>query len=144
MISPHQHFLKQAQKRLKKSRKSGLLQQYMFTVHGRYKMKQYRLSEQKVRSVIAYPDRTEKGIAEKTVAVMKRSGTSKHQQEIWVMYQIKRQNRSKYIVDAKRNSIYPGQNKNQLSIISAWRYPGTSPERDPIPDEIWDEINSLL
>ena len=31
-------------------------------------------------------------------------------------------------------------NQSELKIISAWRYPGVSPERDPIPADILREI----
>lgn len=115
--------------------------QYIFTLHAQYKMKQYGLSEQRVRSVIRNPRRREEGIVPKTVAVMQpvspkkidnklvRIATPRSQsvaskeiwkQEIWVMFQ---------------NSA-----KQQLRIISAWRYPGMSPKRNPIPEEILREL----
>lgn len=31
-----------------------------------------------------------------------------------------------------------------LRIISVWRYPGTSPERDPIPAEILEELRDMV
>jgi hypothetical protein len=31
-----------------------------------------------------------------------------------------------------------------LRIISVWRYPGTSPERDPIPSEILEELRDMV
>ena len=37
---------------------------------------------------------------------------------------------------------YLGEKK--IKIITAWRYPGKSPERDPIPAEILREIKSIL
>lgn len=34
--------------------------------------------------------------------------------------------------------------RRQIKIITAWRYPGISPERDPVPEEILREVRSLL
>jgi len=37
--------------------------------------------------------------------------------------------------------------KNQMSrvkVITAWRYPGKSPARNPIPQEILDEIKNVI
>jgi len=66
-------------------------------------------------------DRKEQGIAENTVAVMKKSGSEKHPQEIWAMYQDK---------------------GKQRIIIAAWRYPGISKERIPIPEGIAAELKN--
>ena len=81
----------------------------------------YGLSAVKVKSVLSRYDRKEQGIADNTVAVMKKSGSEKHPQEIWVMYQDK---------------------EKQKIIIAAWRYPGTSKERIPIPEGIADELEN--
>lgn len=115
---------------------------YFWTEHAKYKMKQYGLSEQRVKRVIRAPFRIEEGIVKNTVAVMIPTGNftvpkkdEKHsfakasegrpawRQEIWVMYQI-------------------GTRGKKLKIISAWRYPGVSPKNNPIPEEILREINS--
>ncbi len=42
----------------------------LWTHHAREKMAYYRLSEQRVRSVLHTPKRIEEGVAPKTVAVM--------------------------------------------------------------------------
>ena len=34
--------------------------------------------------------------------------------------------------------------KNQLKIISAWRYPGVSPKNNPIPQDILDELDDVI
>jgi len=34
-------------------------------------------------------------------------------------------------------------NNYKINIISAWRYPGVSPKRNPIPEEILNEIRSI-
>ncbi len=62
------------------------------------------------------------------VACMQPAG-GKTYSEIWAMYVI-----------AKRKM----KSEKQLKIITAWRYPGESPERDPIPSEVLREIKNLI
>ena len=57
-------------------------------------------------------------------------------------------NSSKYQKAKKEsNTIYKipaspaGRQNTRYKIISAWRYPGVSPKRDPIPEEILRELN---
>jgi len=95
---------------------------YKWTYHAHAKMRQYGLSEQKVRSVIHSPKRIEKGIAPETVAYLKAAGSAKHPHEIWVM-----------VVEAKK----------ERRVISAWRYPGVTKPGEPLPPAILSEINSL-
>ncbi len=112
------------------------------TRHAEYKMKQYGLSMQKVRGVIRRPYRTETGVALKTVAVMqpvspkKEPGKEKEtwKQEIWVMYQ--KEGSGEKSIQQKPFSI----ETRKIKIISAWRYPGVSPERSPIPEDILQEL----
>jgi len=92
-----------------------------WTLHAQAKMGYYKLSRQRVRSVISSPKRLEIGVAPKTVAAMQptslknapgRAGARKEEkwnQEIWVMFQ-----------DAGK----------ERKIISAWRYPGMTKPRD--------------
>lgn len=78
-------------------------------------------------------------------------GQGKWSQEIWVLYQIKGQANS-----SKGQEIKNLKNLNQektkklmklmpkkLVIISAWRYPGVSPQKNPIPEEIMREIEEM-
>jgi len=95
---------------------------YSWTNHVWSKMRFYGISESRIKRIIRFPKRIEEGIVEKTVAVMQPAGTKRYQ-EIWVMYKLSR---------------------SKLKIITAWRYPGKSPERDPIPAEIIQEIKSIL
>jgi len=89
-------------------------------------MKYYRISPSLVKRVIRYPERTEEGIAPETIASMK-VAKSKKRQEIWVMYRSSK------------------KEKNQkIRIITAWRYPGESPERNPVPENILQEVKELL
>lgn len=121
--------------------KSG---RYFFTLHSEYKMREYHLSRQRVIRIIRSPKRTETGIVENTVAVMQPAST-KHvknkeiwSQELWVMYKV--------MGEAKltKSKLEKALNQSELKIISAWRYPGVSPERDPIPSEILREITRGL
>lgn len=96
-----------------------------WTNHSKNKMKFYGISESRVKRVLRSPKRIEEGIAENTIALMqppsvkKRDGKEIWTQEIWVMTQ-------------KRGG--------KLRIISAWRYPGRSSNRNPIPQDILNEL----
>ncbi len=84
-------------------------------------MLRYRLSESMIKRIIRYPERTEDGIAEDTLAAMRQSLSKK--EELWVMYVIK---------------------NGQILIVTAWRYPGKSPKRNPIPKEILKEAREII
>lgn len=105
-----------------------------WTEHSRIKMRQYRLSESRVKRVLRFPKRREEGIAPSTIAGMQPAGSKKHPYEIWVMWSL----------DAVRDKA--GRSKFNLNkkttIISAWRYPGISPvhEPPPIPEDVWEII----
>lgn len=71
-------------------------------------------------------------------------------QEIWVMYQTKSQEKKfkdKTLGEKKDDRIAKLQRRinssKQLTIISAWRYPGVSPKKNPIPEEILREIEDI-
>lgn len=111
---------------------------YQWTNHSLAKMKYYGLSQQRIKRVIKSPNRVEEGIVEKTIASMQAAGSKNHPYEIWVMYQISK---------PKAKSEKPKFNflkNNKLKVISAWRYPGKSPKNNPVPEEILNEIKSLL
>lgn len=91
-----------------------------WTKHIARKMIFYGLSAAKVKSVLSRFDRKESGIAPGTTAVMKKSGSAKNPQEIWVMYQDK---------DITQDGI---KNERRV-VITAWRYPGISKPREKIP-----------
>ena len=88
-------------------------------------MRHYRLTEARVKRIIRYPVRQEEGIIDGAVASMQ-PAEGKNYSEIWTLY------------------VLSGTAKKQIKIISAWRYPGKSPERDPIPADILREIRTLL
>ena len=92
-----------------------------WTRHIKDKMFFYGISEQKIRTILKNPARREEGIAPDTIAVMKRNDTAKRKQEIWIMYKMK---------------------NTKTTMISAWRYPGTTKagERVPIPEDIIEAL----
>ena len=94
MPSPYQEFVRKAKERFALNQKKKLQPRggIEFTAHARYKMKQYGLSEQKVRGIIHRPKRTEVGVMPQAVAMMQPvspkvvDGKEIWKQEIWVMY----------------------------------------------------------
>ena len=94
-----------------------------WTKHAVEKMRLYGLSEAKVKRVMENPERREEGIAEDTIACMQTTG-GKRKTEIWVMYTEK---------------------KSKRRVVSAWRYPGQTKPRDPvpIPEDFLTEVNAL-
>lgn len=139
---------------------------YYWTAHVAEKMHYYGLSEQKVLGVIRRPQRIETGIAENTVAVMIPVGNikknkkpsmwnrsfnddgqqEKWSQEIWVMYQTKNQKTKNKITtqNLKLKELQDKINLNKkITIISAWRYPGVSPKKNPIPEDILRELEEI-
>src|SRR3989344_1355494 len=105
-------------------------EKYVWTNHARMKMRHYRLTESRIIRVLRYPTRLEEGIMDGAVACMQPAG-GKTYSEIWAMY---------VLAHVKGKA----QNAKQLKIITAWRYPGESPERDPIPAEVLLEIKNLI
>ena len=96
---------------------------YIWTSHVQNKMRHYAISESLVKRVIRHPDRVEEAIVADMVAAMKKT-KSKQYPEVWVMYTPVR--------DAK------------LKIITAWKYPAESDERDPIPESILKEVREII
>ena len=78
---------------------------WRWTNHAKFKMRFYGLSEARVRRIINSPKRKEEGIAPKTIAMMQVAGSTKHPYELWAMVQ---------------------DNPKTRTVISAWRYPGTT------------------
>jgi hypothetical protein len=118
------------------------------------------LSANKIKRIIRFPDRKEEGIAPDTIAVMKRRNENDPQKgEIWVMYQrkLKVQN-SKLKVENTNPDVNTEDDRlsvishrpvveslsGKIKIISAWVYPGESPEGKEIfvPDDAWDELEN--
>src|SRR3989344_4997119 len=90
----------------------------LWTKHSKEKMRFYNLSESRVKRVLRLPKRIEAGIAPETIAMMQSAGTPKNPYEIWVMIE---------------------NEKTQKKVISAWRYPGETKEKD---EKIFNAISS--
>ncbi|MBI4708762.1 MAG: hypothetical protein HY764_00990 [Candidatus Portnoybacteria bacterium] len=101
-----------------------------WTQHSRHKLRQYNLSESRIKRVLRFPDRKEVGVAPNTTAVMQKTGSKKHPYEIWAMFQEVKSLKSKV------------KSLKKITIISTWRYPGISPihEPPPIPEEVWEVL----
>jgi hypothetical protein len=95
---------------------------YYWTNHIIQKMIYYKISPSRVKRIIRVPDRIEESIVPGLVAAMKKFSKGA-KEEIWTIYKM---------------------DKKKLTLISAWRYPGKSPERNPIPQEILVEIRSII
>lgn len=127
---------------------------YEWTQHAWMKMQYYGMSEGRIKRIVRFPARIEEGIADDTVAVMQ-PADSKNYQELWVMYTLVESNRrgtpkSQFSISKNKEKIEQnlhevlGKSGKKFRIITAWRYPGKSPERNPIPDEILMEVKSIL
>lgn len=102
-------------------------QTYVWTHHAHDKMRHYRLSEARVKRVIRHPARIEEGIVDGAIACMQPNvplnKEGKNYSEIWVMYAIK---------------------EKQIIVITAWRYPAKSQERDPVPQKVLGEVRNII
>lgn len=136
---------------------------YIFTNHAYYKMQYYKLSEGLVKRVIRYPQRTEEGILKDAVACMRpahstsfTSGglpvrstqTGGQAPQAHFTPQQYLQKPSSAQASNKRYSeiwtMYVLMPSKQIKIITAWRYPGKSPERNPVPQGIIEEARRIL
>lgn len=118
---------------------------YSWTLHAVEKMQFYGLSEGRIKRIIRFPKRVEEGIAPDTVAVMQPAGTKRYQ-ELWVMYKIDKPETDKQVTGNEETTPFKKWETSnaRLKIITAWRYPGESPARDPIPADVIREIQRLL
>ncbi|MBI4281654.1 DUF4258 domain-containing protein [Candidatus Uhrbacteria bacterium] len=101
-----------------------------WTKHAAEKMRLYGLSEARVKRVIENPERREEGIAEDTIACMQTAGSGKHPTEIWVMYTEK--SKVPKVESPAEGEARQGRQKLK-TVVSAWRYPGKTEPRDPVP-----------
>ena len=114
-------------------------EKYFWTEHAKFKMRFYGLSPQKVLGIISKPKRKEIGVVENTIAVMQPispkiiNNKIVWKQEVWCMFQ-----------EMRLTNKLTKLKANKLKIISAWRYPGVSPKKNPIPEEILSEISNAV
>lgn len=89
-------------------------------------MRFYGLTPSRVLRVVNAPERIEDGVAEGTLAGMQKAGTKGRPWEMWAMWR----------EESKKSG--------RKVIITAWRYPGTSPVRGkvPIPSEVIAELEA--
>lgn len=131
--------------------------EYYWTNHVVFKMRCYGLSVQKVLGVIKKPERKEEGIVKNTIAVMQPvnpkilNGKKIWKQEVWVMYQTRRTGNplaTPSLAKPDKSQILNSKSyklrAKSLKIISAWRYPGVSPQKNPIPSDILAEIEGVI
>ena len=121
---------------------------FLWTNHARDKMRYYRLTESRLKRIIRHPARTEEAVLEGAVACMQLSEGKKYS-EIWVMYALAQARGSKNDearISKKLENLgsFGLDTGKKIRIITAWRYPGKSPERDPIPADVLAEIRNLL
>lgn len=125
------------------------MDKYFWTEHAKFKLRQYGFSEQRIKRVLRNPYRKEEGIVKNTIAMMtpvstKRvDGKENWKQEIWVMIQKERKNKSKINPVKSAFGGFASQKFNGVKIISVWRYPGVSPKNNPIPEDILREIGEI-
>lgn len=127
---------------------------YLWTAHVVEKMRFYGISESRIKRIVRFPARTEEGIVDDTIAVMQpnatqtdKNGKKTWKQEVWVMYKLvsfKKQVNNKQEKKIEQNLEILKSSDKRIKIITAWRYPGMSSNRDPIPEEILNEIRNLL
>ena len=117
---------------------------YHWTNHVMRKTVFYGLSAERIKRVIRNPERSEKGIASDTIAVMQSAGKERGRYEVWVMYAAAKPRISSLKSQVKsQKQDFKNQNiAGRKIIITAWRYPGTSPVREaiPIPTDILEEL----
>lgn len=106
---------------------------YYWTKHSLYKMRHYGLSQQRIKRIIRHPARVEEAIVPNMIAVM----CPNKKQEIWAMYALVSKQ-----TDTELKTI--NYKLKTIKVITAWRYPGKSPTRNPIPKEILDEIKTII
>ena len=124
-------------------------------MHSHDKMREYNLSESRIKRIIRHPTRVEKSIIEdeQIVAAMQPAG-GKNYSEIWVIYKIEKKEAGRRGSEGKfiQNPAYQkllqqtegGFGGGKIKIITVWRFPGKSSARDPIPEDILSEIRSIL
>ena len=132
---------------------------YLWTMHSHDKMREYNLSESRVKRIVRHPTRVEKSIIEdeQIVAAMQPAG-GKNYTEIWVIYKLEKSKSPSSQKSVKSEGINFIENaaykkllqqtgafsSGKIKVITAWRYPGKSPARDPIPEDILSDIRGIL
>jgi hypothetical protein len=109
---------------------------YRWTNHVQRKMRFYGLTPSRVLRIVNAPHRMEEGVVPGTLAGMQRAGSPKKPWEVWAMW--REESKKEEVRTTKSFAASP------KVIITAWRYPGTSPVRGavPIPAEVLAELEA--
>jgi hypothetical protein len=124
-------------------------EKYRWTNHVVRKMRFYGLSPSRVLRVVNAPERVEEGVAPGTLAGMQTAGTKAKPWEVWVMWR-REASSPKSQVQSEKSGIPKLSTLDfqlltgRVVIITAWRYPGTSPVRSavPIPGGVLAELEA--
>ena len=111
---------------------------YRWTRHVVRKMMHYRLTPSRVLRIVRAPERLEEGVAPGTLAGLQTAGTKTRPSELWAMWKEESASRTSF---EEKTGI---RTQPKRVIITAWRYPGTSPVRSavPIPDDVLAELDA--
>ena len=111
---------------------------YRWTRHVVRKMMHYRLTPARVMRVVRAPERLEEGVAPGTLAGMQRAGSKAKPTEVWAMWREEGLKRTAFETKAGVAT------QPRRIIITAWRYPGTSPVRSkvPFPEDVLSELEA--
>jgi hypothetical protein len=114
---------------------------FRWTAHVGRKMRFYGLTPSRVIRVVNAPQRVEEGVAPGTVAGMQKAGSGKKPWEVWAMWRTEGA-----ALGSKKSEVRMTKSNSDTSafairtspfrrkvIITAWRYPGTSPVRGAVP-----------
>lgn len=125
---------------------------YYWTKHIQMKMRQYGISEARVKRILRAPLRTEGGIADETIAVMQPLSTrwdpvakeKKWTQELWLMYQVRAGKENLDIKNANPELMNSLGSTTQFRLISVWRYPGVTKPGEGVPEEILADLAEVM
>lgn len=125
---------------------------YYWTKHIQMKMRQYGISESRVKRILRAPLRTETGIADETIAVMQPVSTRYDRatkqktwtQEYWLLYQVRHHKKNLDITNADPALLASLGATTQLRLISVWRYPGVTKPGEGVPEEVLADLAEVL
>lgn len=125
---------------------------YYWTKHIQMKMRQYGISESRVKRILRAPFRTEGGIADETIAVMQPVSTrwdreakeKKWTQEFWLMYQVRDHRKNLDIKNVDAELMESLGRTTQMRLISVWRYPGITKPGEGVPEDILADLADVM
>lgn len=126
------------------------LKPLFWTNHAKAKMAFYRLSEQRVKRVLHFPERIEEGIAPDTIAMMQPASYKTKPLPLPPLNK-GRVGAGYPLLIKEREGLYWTQEiwvmieetKTKRKIISSWRYPGMTKKGEPLPAAILREMEEI-